>query len=270
MSVMDMLAANEAAEAAKNGPGGGGGGGERRGKGTGRANGGGMETGKSSSSSNSNRTAPASEVSSADDASGDEAGLGGDAMDEDVAGDGDESEEGEESDSDEDGEDKDDRHARLLGFVGTLGDQAAAAQRAAEDRRSSQLLKEGEFNATAVAATSGGGGGSPMRGAVTMEVRGKERCHGKQHKMWVCRRFNLKKYSFIFCAASRGPYLDGKNASYYVQMCIRRKYAVPERRASKPQSAEQVAREPFPFRGSASLGPALMSPRFPAPLFFQL
>lgn len=76
-----------------------------------------------------------------------------------------------ESESEED--DEEDRHERLLGFVGSLGDKAAAADRAANDRRSSQLLKEGEFNPTAVA--SGGvasGGGASRKGGVTIEVRG--------------------------------------------------------------------------------------------------
>lgn len=78
-----------------------------------------------------------------------------------------------ESESEED-DDEEDRHERLLGFVGSLGDKAAAADRAANDRRSSQLLKEGEFNPTAVA--SGGvtsGGGASRKGGVSIEVRGK-------------------------------------------------------------------------------------------------
>lgn len=145
MSVMDMLAANEAAEAAENGPAGLAAGGKAKG----------------SSSSSSTRTPPP--------ASGGDV----DAMDEDMSGgDGDGSEEGSDEDGDEE-EDEDERHARLLGFVGTLGEQAAAARQAAEDRRSSQLLKEGEFNPTAAAATSGAGGAK--KGAITMEVRERER-----------------------------------------------------------------------------------------------
>lgn len=160
MSVMDMLAANEAAEAAaKNGPAGGGGKAKSgKGKGKGKANGGGT------TNESNIRTAPASEVSSTADASGDEV----DAMDEDMMAD-----DGDESEEDSEEEDEDEQHARLLGFVGTLGEQAAAAHQAAEDRRSSQLLKEGEFNPTAVAASSGAG--SAKKGAITMEVREKEK-----------------------------------------------------------------------------------------------
>lgn len=160
MSVMDMLAANEAAEAAKTD--------HAAGKAKGRLQGAGRPSGGGGGGSN-NCTAPASAASSAD-ASGDEAGLDGDdAMDEDVSGDGDDSEE-DGSDSDEDGEGEEERHARLLGFVGTLGEQAAAARQAADDRCSSQLLREGEFNPTAVAAVSSGGG-SASKSAITMEVR---------------------------------------------------------------------------------------------------
>lgn len=184
MSVMDMLAANEAAEAAKNAPAAGHGK-QRQGKGKGtgsRASGDGAAVAESNSS-----PAPTSVVSSAD-ASGDEAGFDGDAMEEEDS--------DEDEDEDEDGEDSEERHTRLLGFVGKLGDQAAAAQRAAEDRRSSQLLKEGEFNATAVAATSGGGGaGGAKQGAVTMEVRGR----GGRHVPGVL-RVDCRRGFFRSCA----------------------------------------------------------------------
>ncbi|CAB1097096.1 unnamed protein product [Ectocarpus sp. CCAP 1310/34] len=140
VSVMDMLAANEAEELAqKNGVVAG------TGKGKGKAKGGGGVE-------ESSRTA---EVSSAESSEGD-------AMDDDVS-----DEEPQEDDSDDD-EDEDERHARLMGFVGALGDQAAAAQRAAEDRRSSQLLKEGEFNSASGGLAAGGGGA--RKGAVTMET----------------------------------------------------------------------------------------------------
>lgn len=74
-------------------------------------------------------------------------------------------------DSEDDDDDEDQRHAKLLGFVGALGEKTAASDRAAEDRRASQLLQEGEFNAT----TAGGGGsaahsGVSRNGGITMEV----------------------------------------------------------------------------------------------------
>lgn len=181
MSVMDMLAANEAAEeaaaAAQSNPAAG------KGKGKGRAGDSSAGAGMGESGS---RTAPASDAGSTDDASGHDLGSGGD----DVAMDEDDSDE----DDDEEG-DEEERHARLMGFVGTLGEQAAAAQRAAEDRRSSQLLKEGEFNATAVAATGGGA----KRGAVTMEVG--ERAASERAGAY---------YSEVLCVApARLPHLHG-------------------------------------------------------------
>lgn len=174
MSVMDMLAANEVAEAAaaaaQSNPAAGKVIGIGKGKGKGRAGGSGAGAGMDESGS---RTAPASDAGSTDDASGHELGSGGDdAMDED------------DSDDDDDEGDEEERHARLMGFVGTLGEQAAAAQRAAEDRRSSQLLKEGEFNSTAVAAAGGVGGAK--RGAVTMEV-GKRAASGSAGALEVLR-----------------------------------------------------------------------------------
>ena len=186
MSVMDMLAVNEAAEAAaKNGPAGGGKAKSGKGKGKGKANGGGT------TNESNIRTAPASEVSSTADASGDEV----DAMDEDMmADDGDESEEDSDEEEEED-EDEDEQHARLLGFVGTLGEQAAAAHQAAEDRRSSQLLKEGEFNPTAVAASSGAG--SAKRGAITMEVREEERKGGSREGPLVIRASLVAPFVFF-------------------------------------------------------------------------
>lgn len=74
-------------------------------------------------------------------------------------------------DSEDDDDDEDQRHAKLLGFVGALGEKTAASDRAAEDRRASQLLQEGEFNAT----TAGGGGsaahsGVSRNGGITMEA----------------------------------------------------------------------------------------------------
>eukprot|EP00752_Nemacystus_decipiens_P002427 g2286.t1 len=163
MSVMDMFAANEAAEAANNGLAAAAGKVKaRQGRATGKANGG--RTAKESNGNNL-RTAPASSESSsssstADDDDGNASDDEADAMDEGMSGDEDESEE--DSDEDED-EDEDKRHARLLGFVDTLGEQAAAAHQAAEDRRSSQLLKEGEFNATT-------GAGPAKKGTITMET----------------------------------------------------------------------------------------------------
>lgn len=158
MSVMDMLAANEAAEeAAKNDPAASTGG---KGKGKGRRGAGASDGGGEESS----RTAPASEVSSANASVSDE--------EEDDGGDASEEEGG--SDEDSEGGEEDERHARLMGFVGALGDQAAAANRAAEDRRSSQLLKEGEFNPTAVVGTGGGVAADAKKGTVTMEVRQKK------------------------------------------------------------------------------------------------
>lgn len=145
LSLMDMLNANEAAA--------------ERAKGKGTASGGIVRE-------ESSGTAPASDDG---DGSQDDEGenAAADQMEEeDVS-----AVDSEESDEDEDG-DEEERHARLVDFVGSLGEQAVAAERAAEDRRSSQLLTEGEFNPTAVAG--GGvslGGGVGGKGSVTMEVR---------------------------------------------------------------------------------------------------
>lgn len=80
--------------------------------------------------------------------------------------------------SDDDGGDNDldERHEQLLGFVGSLRDEQAAAECAAEQRRTAQLLPEGEFNATpsaALGATTDDG--VSKSGGVTMEVRSRER-----------------------------------------------------------------------------------------------
>lgn len=81
---------------------------------------------------------------------------------------------GDSSDDDDDGDDEEERHAKLLGFMGTLGDKTAASERAAEDRRASQMLQEGEFNPTSAATVAAGGGGSDPggsgKGVITMEV----------------------------------------------------------------------------------------------------
>lgn len=81
--------------------------------------------------------------------------------------------ESEREDSDE-GEEESDveegRHDRLIEFVGSLGEKAEAAERAGEDRRASQMMEEGEFNATGVARGGDEEGQVSGKGGVTMEV----------------------------------------------------------------------------------------------------
>lgn len=175
-SLMDMLNANEAAEEAasqghpvntiKR---------KSKGKGKGAA----TVTGGASAGSGARKqggsTAPASEAS--DDDSDEQIGGGESGVESDDAMDQEDSQaesDASSGDYDEDeGDDDDERHARLMGFVGSMGEKAEAASRAAEDRRSSQLLKEGEFNASSVANGGvAGGGGAARKGVVTMEVRG--------------------------------------------------------------------------------------------------
>lgn len=164
---MDMLNANEAAEAARGKP-------KSAGEEavTGKRKGKGKATGRATQSARklmeeSNPTAPASEASNtSDDEQGEDTRQD---MEQEI------SASEEDSDGDEE-EDEDERHARLLGFVGSLGEQQAAAERAAEDRRSSQLLTEGEFNPTTVARGGGGGGFAGVDGVsrtsgITMEVK---------------------------------------------------------------------------------------------------
>lgn len=76
-----------------------------------------------------------------------------------------------EDDSAEEEEDGDGQHVRLLDFVDSLGQKEAEAERAAEQRRTSQLLKEGEFNSTAATlADAERDGSSSKGGALTMKV----------------------------------------------------------------------------------------------------
>lgn len=77
------------------------------------------------------------------------------------------SDKGEEESDGEEG-----KHERLIEFVGSLGEKAEAAARAVEERRTSQMMEEGEFNATAVARGGDGEGQVLGKGGVTMEVRG--------------------------------------------------------------------------------------------------
>lgn len=149
MSLMDMLNANEAAEEVQ---------GDLNGKKQAQGKGKGKVL---KDKQDGSRAAPAVEDSEEEM----------DGMDQDIDHEMDHEMDQDESESEED-DDEEDRHERLLGFVGSLGDKAAAADRAASDRRSSQLLKEGEFNRTAVGPGGVAAGGEASRkGGVTIEVR---------------------------------------------------------------------------------------------------
>lgn len=92
--------------------------------------------------------------------------IGWNKMNSDVESEMEDSDEGEEESEGEEG-----RHDRLIEFVGSLGEKAEAAARAVEDRRASQMMEEGEFNATVVARGGDGEGQVSGKGGVTIEVR---------------------------------------------------------------------------------------------------
>lgn len=174
MSLMDMLNANEAREEGGMADGSVGSSqnmATRHGKSTHKkgAQGGGARAGDEMHTAPASISSGGSEEEFADH--DDEDSSGDDAMDDDESKRGEADHDTDGSDDEEvDEEDETERHARLLGFVESLGERTAAADRAAEDRLSSQLLQEGEFNATAAAA-AGINNGVSREGAITVEVR---------------------------------------------------------------------------------------------------
>ena len=187
VSLMDMLNANEATAVAASGGGESGatrgnsstlstGGTKGRGKGSDRARTG--IPGKDDRTAGDSSDASAESADDVDEGDGasEEAKPGAGEVsdgDEDVSVESevdDDEEEDEEEDEDEDSDGGEGRHERLMDFVGSLGEKAAAAERAAEERRALQMLDEGEFNAPAIARAGGSTGPVSGKGGVTMEV----------------------------------------------------------------------------------------------------